>query len=112
MWRPSLVAAEDRNEYTTRRGLWVIWRAAVPRGGRGSQRFFLDTWTGRRESGGRPSWRPRIATTQWSSATTSPTSGGRPSWRPRIANCGIALAFLLAIPVAAVPRGGRGSQPI
>src|SRR6266516_1390642 len=61
-WRPSTMAAEDRNKMPSQGYLWGGLVAAVHHGGGGSQPVHRRR---RRETcarGGRPPWRPRIAT--------------------------------------------------
>ncbi len=136
-WRPSLVAAEDRNSAST------SGTAGAGRGWRPSLVAAEDrNWCPRchsrqqRGRGGRPSWRPRIATRcsacprrrtrVWRPSLVAAEDrnlqvvqdvrggdarGGRPSWRPRIATA-TARCITESGGVAAVPRGGRGSQPV
>ena len=83
--------------------------AAVLRGGRGSQRDVQQQGVCGASSGGRPPGRPRIAT------PTSPSYALAPTWRPssgaaedRNANSPPLITSCMS--VAAVLRGGRGSQ--
>lgn len=77
-WRSSPGAAEDRNSSISssvgpRRNV----AAAVPRGGRGSQRHVHHGEVEGLLGGGRPPGRPRIATSSRRWASTSPAGGGR-----------------------------------
>ena len=135
-WRPSSGVAEDRNYSVAR----VVRRrhavAAILRGGRGSQhRSRRDRRHSRLPGGGHPPGWPRIATRLAVAAgRSSATSGGHPPGWPRIATrtCPAGHARQvggghppgwprIATPiqasphrrarrVAAILRGGRGSQ--
>src|SRR6266508_3778151 len=88
----------------------VMLVAAVPRGGRGSQQQ-------RHAASPSPAaWRPSHVAAEdrnpYAGREGNPAAagGGRPSWRPRIATQRPRVTLHTTGRVAAVPRGGRGSQ--